>query len=70
MTDNTYATWRQELTNLQTAIDDLEDSYFAMVCDEAPASESDLAKADVNYRIERRRLVAKLEAHYKSGPAR
>ena len=68
MTDNTYATWRQELTNCQTAIDELEDAYYDKVCDET-LTESDLAKAEIEYKIERRRLVAKLEAHYKSEPA-
>ena len=69
MTDDTYMKWRLELADHQEAIDNLEDAYFDKICDET-LTESDLAKAEIEYKIERRRLVAKLEAHYKSEPAR
>ena len=70
MTDDTYMKWRLELADHQEAIDNLEDAYFDKICDEAFASKSDLAKAQIEYKIERRRLVRKLEAHYMREPQR
>ena len=56
MTFSNYREWRQELTNLQTAIDELDEAFF---------DEDDIRTYKEYCETDRKALTDKLEAHYK-----
>ena len=64
-----YKEWRQELTNIQTKIDEFDEAFWGPYCNgDIPESGEVYEKTKAEFDIERQKMCDALEAHYANTP--
>ena len=62
-----FLKWRYELANIQEKIDNFDEAFYDRVSN---YNEAQIKEAEIDYKEDRSRLTAELEAHYKKEPNR
>ena len=62
-----YLKWRYELANIQEKIDNLEDAHYDRI---ENYNDAQIKEVEIDYKVDRQKIVDELEAHYKKEPNR